>query len=607
MTMHSQSAPSSLLEEGMVIKGKWEILSFVARGGKGEVYLARQMNLNRQVALKIMSQAFLQSLEGDEDEIESELKRFHREVQIMARMQHPNIINVHDFDQLSINGMDMDYIVMEYIPGPTLRQKMPHEGLGQDEFRVKNWIATYFLPILSGMQAVHDKGVVHRDMKPENVLIGDGQPKIMDFGIAGGYNLDNVTQTHHMIGTISYMPEEQFINLSLTDARVDVYALGKILYEVVEGKMEKGRDKPFKHVALSRPQTLFFKRLDRCIRQATAQDRNQRVASVKSFREDLEALMAEEQPRPHRTLKPWLLAGFSVLAILVLVLFFHFSPFGLEHLNGLKPVNQQPVTESVDNPGVGFKEAEFQFDTSLPTAQPDGEVPLPKELVASDNMTMILVPGGNFNMPQEHPDANGIPFRQNVKAFYMDKTKVTNYLYVQFLEDLQGVEVKRGSVFWKGNLLLLLGKISEKYEPILYENGRFRVKPEDVAKPVVRVTPMGAWAYASFYGKQLPSTSQWWYVVRNGLMPGAPVAFGEHESVGLGTNIGSVNHTKANRFGIKGLKQNVHEWTFTRSTKGGAEFYIHGLDNTESYLVRQPWEAFSNVGFRTVLKVEVAP
>ncbi len=197
----NSAEPIYLLEEDMVINGKWEILNFIAKGGKGEVYLARQLNLDREVALKIISQEFIKSLGDDDEEITSETMRFRREVKLMARMQHPNVLQVYDFDKLKIDGVKMDYIVMEYIPCPTLREGMPEKGLGYDENKVRKWLKRYFFPILDGMKAVHDKGIVHRDIKPENVLIDDGPPKIMDFGIAGGYKMDNVTQAHHMLGT----------------------------------------------------------------------------------------------------------------------------------------------------------------------------------------------------------------------------------------------------------------------------------------------------------------------------------------------------------------------------------------------------------------------
>ena len=110
MTNHTKNSsdPTYLLEEGMIINDKWEIQNFIAKGGKGEVYLTRQLNLDRQVALKIMSREFIESLEEDDEEITSETMRFRREVKLMARMQHPNILQVYDFDQLKMDGTDLD-------------------------------------------------------------------------------------------------------------------------------------------------------------------------------------------------------------------------------------------------------------------------------------------------------------------------------------------------------------------------------------------------------------------------------------------------------------------------------------------------------------------
>jgi len=641
MTLNTANFSSSthLLEEEMLINGKWEIQNFIAKGGKGEVYLAKQLNLDRQVALKIMSNEFIESLEGDEEEIISETMRFHREVQIMARMQHPNILQVFDFDQLEINGMKLDYIVMEYIPGLTLRGTMPEKGYGHDETKVKAWLKKYFFPILDGMKAVHDKGVVHRDMKPENVLVDGDLPKIMDFGISGGHHLDNVTQSHHMLGTMTYMPEEQFVDLALTDVRVDVYALGKILYEVVEGKMKKTRDKPFKSSALNQPKNSFFKTLDGIIQQATAKNRNQRTPSVKDLYACLEGLVIdsdEEKNVPAGfSQKYWkYLFGISVAVIVIFaggILLHHDSEKTMSDGNQIQTQDKEasPATDFSGLP-------EFKFTSPQPTTAPamDEKGKLPAQFLASDNMTMILLPGAEVTMALDNPMASETEKIQKtmlVKSLYMDRSKITNYLYVQFLNEADSIEVKRKSVLWKGRLLLLLGEVREGYEPILFKQGIFRVKPDAVAKPVVRVTPVGAVAYARFYGRTLPLMEQWWLSVQTGHVEASPEeGVSSLQSQGGGWNgmwmmenqniqsklldkpvdsdIQSVTHAKANGVGILGLEQNVNEWTMAFDPDGTPEFHIHGgigeLDHKESYLERQLWEAFSDVGFRTVLNLD---
>lgn len=637
----NSSSTTYLLEEDMIINDKWKIQNFIAKGGKGEVYLARQLNLDRQVALKIMSEEFIKSLEGDEEEIASETMRFRREVKIMARMQHPNILQVFDFDQLKINGIKMDYIVMEYIPGLTLRQKMPEEGFGHDESKVKVWLKKYFFPILDGMKAVHDKGVVHRDMKPENILIDDELPKIMDFGISGGYHLDNVTQTHHMLGTITYMPEEQFIDLALTDARVDVYALGKILYEAVEGKIKKGRDKPFNSSALNNPQTVFFKTLDRIIQQATAKNRNKRTPSVKTLHASLEELVLysdgkKESPTGLRH-KDWkYLFGISAAVIIIVIgAWIMHHNFGKIKavLDGNHIQNQPEAT----NPATDFLGLpEFNFKNPQPTLFPrmDKMGKLPAKFLASDNSTMILLIGAKVSMPIDDPVATEnqqIIKTVSVKTVYMDKAKITNYLYVQFLNEVDGIKVEGKSVLWKGRLLLLLGEVREGYEPIVFEEGNFEVKPDAVANPVVRVTPVGALAYAHFYGKSVPSMEQWWLAVKAGhdqISQEKKVYSPQVQRNMWGGNwmmhnqssgseplttppkegIQPVTQGTVNSAGIQGLGQNVNEWTVTLASDGTPQFHIHGgvgePDHRGSYLERELWEAFSDVGFRTVLNLE---
>ncbi|HDM77061.1 MAG TPA: serine/threonine protein kinase, partial [Deltaproteobacteria bacterium] len=128
---------SQIFDVGTVLNGKWVILEFIARGGMGEVYRAHQLNLKRDVAIKIISHELLRELQDDEEEFESVLTRFRYEVRAMAQIRHPNVIQIYDYDSVTVERNDeevvVEYIVMEYIPGRTLRSTMSEDGFYPEE------------------------------------------------------------------------------------------------------------------------------------------------------------------------------------------------------------------------------------------------------------------------------------------------------------------------------------------------------------------------------------------------------------------------------------------------------------------------------------------
>ncbi len=620
---------NQLLEEGHVVNGKWEILDLIAKGGKGEVYLAKQINLNRQVALKVMSKDFLDSLKGREEEYQSELQRFRREVQVMARIRHPNVLQVYDFDQVQVNGNSLDYIVMEFVPGPTLRQTMPLEGFKQDERAVVGWLTKYFFPVLHGMEAVHALGVVHRDMKPENVLIDEEVPRIADFGLAGGHQLDDITRSYHIIGTPPYMPEEQFLDLATTDARTDVYSLGKILYEVIEGKMTQERNKPFETVHLSSTSTRMLLRLDKVVRNATAKDRNQRTSSIKILRKELEDIIQESAyadslstTKKHKK-QILLISGVATALLLLLATTFGVHLINMESDQGK---NQTNTTSAVHSTEI----FDFGFETTSPTQVPDAarDEPLPEKILGSDGMTLRLVPGGKAQVAIDQPsqpDREHLELIESVSAFYMDETKITNHLYVEFLHNVQDLVINDRTVQKNGQIWLLLGEVREGYEPLVYKDGKIRIKPGAASNPVVRVTPAGAMAYARFYGRALPTMAQWRRALQAGwsdlraqgsaeenadsgmMMHQTSQNQSSERKVTERLSIRNVSAFESNQLGIFGLGRNVNEWTIYKPADQQIEFHIHGglgeLGREESYLQRHPWEAFARVGFRTVINV----
>ena len=162
------SNPSkNIFETGYVLNDKWVIIEFIGKGAMGEVYRAHQLNLKRDVAIKVISQEMLQSFEDDPEEIEISIQRFRREVQAMAQVRHPNVLQIFDYGSAVIEkyGKDVpvEYIAMEYIPGATLRFTMSEEGLYPEHNLIGTWLVDYFLPLLDGVKAIHAKDILCGD------------------------------------------------------------------------------------------------------------------------------------------------------------------------------------------------------------------------------------------------------------------------------------------------------------------------------------------------------------------------------------------------------------------------------------------------------------
>jgi len=208
-----------------------EILELIGRGGMGAVYKARQPDLDRLVALKVLAR------KAGSDPGFSE--RFTREAQALARLSHPCIVGVHDFGQVG----DLSYFVMEYVDGPNLREI---EQAGRLDPRA----ALEIVPqICEALQFAHDEGVVHRDIKPENILLNQkGRVKIADFGLAKLLGQDRtnftLTEINHVMGTPHYMAPEQVEHPQDVDHRADIYSLGVVFYEMLTGELPLGKFSP---------------------------------------------------------------------------------------------------------------------------------------------------------------------------------------------------------------------------------------------------------------------------------------------------------------------------------------------------------------------------
>ncbi|MBC2904514.1 Stk1 family PASTA domain-containing Ser/Thr kinase [Streptomyces cupreus] len=220
---------------GQVLDGRYRVEARIAVGGMATVYRAVDTRLDRVLALKVMHPG----LAADRTFVE----RFIREAKSVARLAHPNVVQV--FDQ----GTDGAYVylAMEYVAGCTLRDVLRDRGALQPRAALD-----ILEPVLAALGAAHRAGFVHRDMKPENVLIGDdGRVKVADFGLVR--SVDSVTSTTGaVLGTVSYLAPEQIEQPGAADARVDVYACGVVLYEMLTGDKPHDGDAPaivlYKHL-----------------------------------------------------------------------------------------------------------------------------------------------------------------------------------------------------------------------------------------------------------------------------------------------------------------------------------------------------------------------
>ncbi|MBL8818293.1 MAG: serine/threonine protein kinase [Planctomyces sp.] len=259
-----------------------EILELVGHGGMGAVYKARQKKLDRLVAVKIIRP----EVSGDPAFAE----RFMREARTLARLQHPNIVAVHDFGEIELpgstgssSGGSMYYFIMEYIDGANLRQLIRTKGLNP------SLTMSIMDQVCEALQYAHDAGVVHRDIKPENLLLDSrGRIRIADFGLAkladGSVDNFTLTGTHQVMGTPSYMAPEQLTGSRDVDHRADIYSLGVVLYEMLTGSIPLGRFAPASHKAGT------DLRLDDVINHALATEPDQRYQSISVLRNQVASI-----------------------------------------------------------------------------------------------------------------------------------------------------------------------------------------------------------------------------------------------------------------------------------------------------------------------------
>ncbi len=262
---------ATAISQGISIPG-FEVLHVLGRGGMGDVYLARQASLNREVAVKVLAK----HLAEDPDFV----RRFEKEAQALATLSHPNVVSI--IDRGSHGGVL--YFVMEYVDGHSLRDVL-RGGPMEESQAVK--VVTQ---VCAAIDYAHGRGVIHRDLKPENILIDvQGHVKVADFGLAGiigGDERIHFTRTDVAMGTFNYMAPEQRRNAREVDARADLFSLGVVLYELLTGEVPVGR---FQLPSKVKPE--LDPKIDDIVERALQTNPGERYQRASAIHDDLRELV----------------------------------------------------------------------------------------------------------------------------------------------------------------------------------------------------------------------------------------------------------------------------------------------------------------------------
>lgn len=299
---------------GRLLNGRYAVGKRIARGGMASVFMATDTRLDRVVAVKIMHAGL-----GDDEQF---TERFVREARVAAQLNHPNVVSV--FDQ-GTDG-DVTYLVMEYVPGETLRDLMRKEAP-----MAPGRALALIEEVLIALSTAHAAHMIHRDVKPENVLIApDGTVKVADFGLARAVSAVTTATGGTLIGTVSYLAPEIVVNDG-ADPRSDVYACGAILYEMMTGFKPHAGDSPiqiaYKHVHEDVPKPSesiggIPPYVDALVERCTARNRDQRSADalvmlqqVRQVRRALDAGLNDDPELTRDLLPPGSNLGFGASAL----------------------------------------------------------------------------------------------------------------------------------------------------------------------------------------------------------------------------------------------------------------------------------------------------
>ena len=511
---------------------RYNIIDLLGQGGMATVYRAYDTRLEREVALKVIRhEAF------PPDVLQNELKRFEREAKSLARLSHPNIVKVLDYGEYE----GSPFLVMEYLPGGTLKQKIGSPIAWQDAMHL-------LLPVARGVEYAHNREIIHRDIKPSNILLAENEtPTLSDFGIAKLFQNEGtlLTASGMAMGTPEYMAPEQWTGKTVPQS--DMYALGVVLYEMVTGRRPYTADTPGGVFMMQVTEPVLFPRdivphlpeaVEQFLLKALSREPSNRHASMTEFIRDMELLLSNAETK---------------------------VPINrMETLKGSP--GQSSVRKDASSPSRKLVPFNWKAATlggvillavvvaAAVVLMKKKSTPLAAEITDSKNAVMVLVPEGDFVMGSDNGDEDERPVHTvYLDEFYIDKYEVTNSDYRVCVVD---------------------GVCKPPQDMTNYNNPKYE------NHPVVYVDWEMARTYCDWRDAQLPTEAQWEKAARG--MDARTYPWGEGIACSQANYLSCIEDTQPfdsyagslSPYGAYNMAGNVWEWV--------ADWYSPAYDASET-------------------------
>ena len=550
--------------------GRYQILEPLGAGGMATVYKAYDTRLEREVAIKVIRrEAFLL------EEMDVLLKRFEREAKLIGRLSHSNIVGVLDYGEYE----GAPYLVMVYFPGGTFKERLGKPIPWRDAIQ-------QLLPIAHALEYVHDRNIIHRDVKPSNILMTEnGEPMLTDFGLIKVFGekdkeTTNLTGSGMGLGTPDYMAPEQWIGETTTQS--DLYSLGVVLYEMITGHRPYIADTPGGVLLKQANEPLPLPKsyipdlpqdVESVLLKVLAKEPANRYRDMHTFVQELQSLLAgravsaatikTERLREQMTGKvketggavgrrKWVLPAIVTAVVGMLVLAFGgYWVLSSGMFSAVATPTQQvsvPPTAVPPSPITILPTETLQAPT---LTSPPTKAPLASEIKDDKNVSMRLIPEGDFTMGSDDSgNAESRPAHTvYVEAFYIDKYEVTNELY-----DACAYAVECRKPQQSGSVT----------RTTYYNN------PVFANYPVIYLDWKMAKAYCEWRGARLPTEAEWEKAARGTDERIYPWG-GEEFDCSYANFAGCVGDTTPvdqhttgqSPYGVSGMSGNVWEWTST--------------------------------------------